>query len=464
MQNTQRLLSLLVPLPSFFNNIAPIKDKLPVVTHEVGDTWIYGVPADPLKMSQHREIQRVWMECLQRGDPSCDYDNPTIQNMTRFLMKTPEHTWGIPGISGWGGGDQYAKSKLQPLLNMTDFLNAASTWAEQRFYNELAIRALEWDHHPLASEVRRRVSALSSVTTPDLSNYIKVANPFGQLKLQNNILLTFGNDGTLASLILKNVEWSNGGLGTFVYRTYNESDWVPFSKWYMNGGSEQGGFCKPGSNPYSEQTYFHGTVVAAYMAKDGSGVVAQVAMPDKAVSVYGSPNTVYLNWTFVAQAQGLAAEFNLIYLGKQSIMIGESISVAFKPSPTRIGSWSIEKLGYPVDPEDVQDGGNQCNHVSWEGAALLTAAGNFTLKSFDAANFNPMYPDYPFGNALPAGGPGMTQLPRGSVFGMAVNLENNLWNTNYPLMNPYYDPPYCKSVLDCADANQLFRFKVGFGV
>ena len=44
----------------------PVKNLLPVITKEVGDTWMYGAPSDPLKMAQSRELQRVWTECLQR--------------------------------------------------------------------------------------------------------------------------------------------------------------------------------------------------------------------------------------------------------------------------------------------------------------------------------------------------------------------------------------------------------------
>lgn len=128
-------------------------------------------------MMQHREIQRAWIECLHAGVPACGFENPTIQNMTRFLMKAPEHTWGIPGISGWGGGDAYNKTVLRSLLSTSAYLNASSTWAEQRFFNELAIRALEYDKHPLATEVRRRVSAFSNVSAPNLSGYTCLQNP-----------------------------------------------------------------------------------------------------------------------------------------------------------------------------------------------------------------------------------------------------------------------------------------------
>ena len=39
----------------------------------------------------------------------------------------------------------------------------------------------------------------------------------------------------------------------------------------------------------------------------------------------------------------------------------------------------------------------------------------------------PMTPDYPLGNPLPAGSDGLLPLATGSVFGMGVNLFNNLW-------------------------------------
>ena len=78
----------------FVADIQEVKDELPVITKEVGDTWIYGVPSDPLKMAQNREIQRQWIACMEAGNPACDYSQPAIRNMTRFLQKTPEHTWG----------------------------------------------------------------------------------------------------------------------------------------------------------------------------------------------------------------------------------------------------------------------------------------------------------------------------------------------------------------------------------
>ena len=60
-------------------------------------------------------------------------------------------------------------------------------------------------------------------------------------------------------------------------------------------------------------------------------------------------------------------------------------------------------------------------------------------------------------------GKGLSRLAKGSVVGMAVNLHNNLWNTNYPLYYPYFDPLYCTHPLACQNANAMFRFELTVG-
>ena len=35
---------------NFIRDVLPVKDQLPVITKEVGDTWLYGAASDPLKM------------------------------------------------------------------------------------------------------------------------------------------------------------------------------------------------------------------------------------------------------------------------------------------------------------------------------------------------------------------------------------------------------------------------------
>ena len=84
---------------AFLEDIEPARDQLPVLTGEIGDTWIYGVPSDPLKIAQNRELLRLYDECLEnespemKGEQSCKWEESSaIRNFTRFLQKAPEHT------------------------------------------------------------------------------------------------------------------------------------------------------------------------------------------------------------------------------------------------------------------------------------------------------------------------------------------------------------------------------------
>ena len=61
-------------------SLSTIKDKLPVVTNEIGDTWIQGIASDPRKMAEYRAVSRVLGNCIKKG---------SVHNfcfMSRFLF------------------------------------------------------------------------------------------------------------------------------------------------------------------------------------------------------------------------------------------------------------------------------------------------------------------------------------------------------------------------------------------
>ena len=47
--------------------LSKVKDQLPVVTNEIGDTWIQGIASDPRKMAEYRAVRRVFSDCLKSG-------------------------------------------------------------------------------------------------------------------------------------------------------------------------------------------------------------------------------------------------------------------------------------------------------------------------------------------------------------------------------------------------------------
>ena len=359
------------------------------------------------------------------------------------MLKAPEHTWGTAGIDGiWGRDGTFNTSELrdETLLNTDAYAHAAAAWTEQRSFGELAVLSLEEAGHPLAKAARAEVDLIEHVSAPDLAGYSEL--PLGTVvKLSGGTHVGFGEDGSITRLGRSGAQWASTAspLGAFTYKTLNDSDWMPFIYSYLKNHQQQPGFWKPNSNNWSESAIFRPVATALFVSADRTAAVVEMIMPARSTEKYGSWAKIYLALT-VDPAK--PSEIGLTYttLGKAIVSIGESTSITFQPAPalepdkTGASAWSIDKLGHGVDPEGVVEGGNQFNHASWEGTTVTTAAGSMTIRSLDAPNINPMTKIFPIGNPLPASineelsksGKGMSQLPKGSVLGVAVNMHNNL--------------------------------------
>ena len=166
---------------AFTKVLATVKSSLPVVTGEIGDTWMMGVPSDPAKMStyavlvvvsphtsvthcrRYREIVRARKECIDSG--ACSINDPVMKNFTRFLIKVgtivahtwamphvanwytvqiPEHTWGIPGLYDNGN---WSNAQFEKARSGINYANAQSTWIEQRYFNDLALEVSTVQRH-----------------------------------------------------------------------------------------------------------------------------------------------------------------------------------------------------------------------------------------------------------------------------------------------------------------------------
>jgi hypothetical protein len=52
-------------------------------------------------------------------------------------------------------------------LNSSAYMHAAASWAEQRFFNELAVLSLEEAGHSLAPAARAELDVIENVAVPD---------------------------------------------------------------------------------------------------------------------------------------------------------------------------------------------------------------------------------------------------------------------------------------------------------
>lgn len=84
-------------IPSSLNEVAlelsKVENSLPVVTQEWGDTWIYGIGSDPMKVAQFRQLMRLRNQWIQDGKLKVNSEMDTQFCIPLLLMA--EHTWGV---------------------------------------------------------------------------------------------------------------------------------------------------------------------------------------------------------------------------------------------------------------------------------------------------------------------------------------------------------------------------------
>ena len=115
-------------LTDIANAVGPFREHLPVVTQEIADTWIAGVPSDPLKVARYLEMARLRGEWLasskfQAGDA-------TDRAFLADLLLETEHTWGAD-VKTWLDFDHYLPRDLQSMLDQPKYKVVLFSWQEK---------------------------------------------------------------------------------------------------------------------------------------------------------------------------------------------------------------------------------------------------------------------------------------------------------------------------------------------
>jgi hypothetical protein len=100
-------------LTEIANAVQPFRASLPVLTQEIGDTWIYGVASDPTKLARYRELLRLRAEWVKQ-----EVITPGDAQDLAFLQKfslAAEHTWGTD-TKTWLDFNHYTPSSLASML------------------------------------------------------------------------------------------------------------------------------------------------------------------------------------------------------------------------------------------------------------------------------------------------------------------------------------------------------------
>ncbi|KAK3598273.1 hypothetical protein CHS0354_022590 [Potamilus streckersoni] len=435
----------------FVAAVQPIKGSLPVVTKEIGDTWIQGIASDPKKMAQYRTVSETIMGCINAG--KCSANDPRITDSVRYLIKPPEHTWGVPGVND---NVNWSNAQFMKARSADTFLTCEQSWREQRVFIDMAIEAL--GDHPVVADINYNLNQIIP-EMPSLDGYEEV-DPSQNFSYSDGMVISFGKDGSINYLFdpYNQMTWANGaGFGKFLYATYNMSDFDWMASMYNYYGGA--GFEKTNSteNAHPESKTWDTKMWTLYKWKgDNFKMIVYFTMASYVPwSTYGAPELLYLQYVYRTPKDGAPAGFDatLFWAKKTVTRLPESVMYYFSPlipeSSANQRRWWLSKVGHLVDPSNVVLNGSQYVHAVDSGVYYIDENGNgLQLHTFDV-------PLVSIGTASHAPSPfpvPLTPIQQEDITGIAFNVYNNIWDTNYILWYPY----------EKGDENFLARFQINF--
>ena len=409
-------------LDAYAAALVRVRGSLPVVTQEIGDTWIHGGGTDPKKVARYRELLR-----LRRRWQAAGQELPEM--FSRSLLLVPEHTWGLDVKTHLGDPEHFRTAEFQAQRNEPNYRKLEASWAEQRAYIDSALAAL--GDSPLAAEAQAALAGLEPVR-PALSTYELLDDP-GELFETPHFTLAFDIRGALAYLRQQEGGrlWANPAhpLALLRYQTFSQADYDRFFRQYIHNKHETllwalGDFTKPGMDGAgAESRDWLPRLQALYWRPEAAGVrfLTQMALPEEASALYGCPREAYLT-IYLPDAEP-ALYLDLQWFDKPACRLPEALWLSFCPPIVRARGWTMEKMGQWLSPLDIVRNGNRHLHAVGQGVRYADRRGSLTIETLDAPLVAPGERSLlDFDNRRP---------PLHS--GMHFNLYNNLWGTNFPM-------------------------------
>ncbi|XP_065831599.1 uncharacterized protein [Oscarella lobularis] len=416
---------------AFTQALLSVKDKLEVVTGEIGDTWIHGVASDPVKVSQIREIMRARTDCVHQA--KCDETDARFYNFSRLLLKGPEHTWGgdtkkfLNDYTNWTNKDFHAYE------NSPNFVRMISTWVEQRNWAiTYPLEALE--DHPLRDEINTRLAGLMG-QVPSTEGFEQVSNRSSVFSCGGVEIGFSSATGSITHLVNISgnipLALSDYPLAQVVYQTFTQDDFETFLNEYSYINPTKNSwlfkdFGKPGLNGTLHQEVSP-SLQELWQKKNSSHQIflLHLTFPESVNVDYGAPSAI---WEIVTVPLNktddfrISVEFNVI--NKTATRIPECLSIYFKPMVE--SSMKILKIGQPIDPMNVINNGSQHLH------GLDPIDGKVFYESLEFVSLDTAIVSIGKPNPFPT-----PSSKPDEKDGFAFIITDNIWGTNYIMWFPF---------------------------
>ncbi|HZD47824.1 MAG TPA: DUF5054 domain-containing protein, partial [Silvibacterium sp.] len=404
------------------NAVQPYRNHLPVETREIGDTWIYGVASDPLKVARYRELCRLrqtWIAAnkFQSGDA-------TDLALLRRLLLEAEHTWGTD-TKTWLDFDHYTPRSLEGMLNTKNYKVVEFSWKEKRQDLFDGIAALP---APLRDEAQSAIAALAP-TRPEMAGSTHTA---GKAIETDHFLLSFDpNTGAIHKLRNKQTsrEWASPEhpLALFSYQTLSQEDYQKFLASYLTTKADwaQKDFGKPNIERYgagSQSWSPRLEELRTQRIREGYRVIGRLHIDDAEALQSGRaafPGTMYVE--LILPSAEPIAHLNFYWFDKPATRMPEALWLTFDPIIADPAGWSMDKSDQNVSPFDVVTAGSRHLHAVTKGFGYKDPQGSLEIETLDA-------PLIALGEKSPLN---FSRSQPDLASGIHCCLFNNAWGTNY---------------------------------
>lgn len=396
------------------------QSDFPIVTSEIGDTWIHGLGTDPTKVSQYRALLRLrddWVEQKR-------IDENTLKAFQHALLMIPEHTWGMDLKTHLYDYEHYNRPALAQARTTAKFRNFEASWQEQRDYITSALNTLE--NTSLKSEAEQAIQALKP-SYPDFKQYIlgdfyKLDGKHWQLEHQAGKIISLKHKAS--GQVLAD---TNHPLASLHYETFSSDDYDRY--WHQYIRDQEFDDVRVWAHPDNtkpelqvdehQDWYPMGQNCFVSTASANPSLLIQMRFPEEAQEI-GAPKDVFIEYR---EADNGDLQITLKWFGKPACRLPEAFWMSFQPLTGTDSSWSIHKFNQKIDPSDIVNKGARTLHGFHEGVSHTDKNGAFSIDSLDASLVAPGQPSLlNFHNQLPD-----------MQGGMHFNLYNNIWGTNFPM-------------------------------
>lgn len=403
-------------LDNYAKAILPYSSNLPIITDEIGDTWIHGVGTDPKKVFIYKKLLAYGEKLIK--EKKLIENSKEYNNFYSSLLMIPEHTWGLdtkkylPDYSNWSI-DEFQNARKKNFISLDniplkykvveDFTKIECAKVFKNAPNKrdhLTYSFFESSHKEQRSYLTRAINSLEN----KLQDGWKIEDN----KIKKSINNCFVDNNGLIVLDYFKCQFS--------YQTFSSEDYNIFNNTYNRNFKETWAWCcsdfgKPGME-FTKPTPISNNYFPLLISSEKNEFKNTVTLEMEEKTPKSCPSSIKIIISELVDENSISIKCS--WKNKVASRLPEAMWFSFF---TNDKDYKIKKLGSYIDPFKVVYNGSRSIHAIEEikGKNLIIKAITTPLVSLGEKKL------LKFDNELPL---------KNGIF--HFNIFNNIWGTNFP--------------------------------